>query len=86
MNEFATYILMAGMMSSLRQDDSVARQGVMNHQTAAHLMDLSFTRDATELSIPEAYATAGLSLATGPREAQATNLASQTPKKDSNAA
>lgn len=82
MNEFATYLLMAGMMSSLRQDDSVSRQGVMNHQNAAHLMDLAFIRDATELSIPEAYATAGLSLATGPREATQTNLASQTPKKE----
>jgi hypothetical protein len=80
MDEFAAQVLKAGMLSSLRQDESVARQGVINHQTTAHLMDLSFVRDATELSIPESYAVQGLSLATTPRESQVLNLASQTPK------
>jgi hypothetical protein len=80
MDEFAEQILKAGMLSSFRQDDSVARQAVINHQTTAHLMDLSFVRDSTELSIPESYAVQGLSLATTPREAQVINLAGQTPK------
>lgn len=80
MNEFLQSLLQAGALSSFRQDDSVARQGVMNHQIASHLMDLSFIRDATEMSIPESYAVQGLSLATLPREAQSLNLASQTPK------
>lgn len=80
MDEYAVQLLKAQMLSSLRQDELISRQGTMNHQIAAHLMDLTFIRDATELSIPEAYATAGLSLATGPREAVQSNLASQTPK------
>lgn len=80
MDEFLQSLLQAGALSSFRQDDSVARQGVMNHQVAAHLMDLSFIRDATEMSIPESYAVQGLSLATLPRESQALNLAGQTPK------
>jgi len=80
MDEFATQMLKASMAGSLRQDEIVARQGVMNHQTAAHLMDLSFVRDSTEMSIPESYAVQGLSMAQAPREAQAGNLAAQTPK------
>jgi len=80
MDEYATQLLKASMLSSFRQDDAVARQGVMNHQNSAHLMDLSFIRDATEMSIPEAAAAGTLSLSTGPREAMATNLAAGTPK------
>jgi RES domain-containing protein len=73
-------LLGVGSLSSLRHDDSVARQGVMNHQTSAHLLDLTIARDATEMSIPESYAIQGLSLSHTPREAVATNLASGTPK------
>jgi RES domain-containing protein len=80
MDEFLKSLLMTSALSSSRQDESVARQGVMNHQTAAHLMDLTFVRDATEMSIPESYAVQGLSLAHTPREAQSGNLASGTPK------
>ncbi len=79
MNEVLAGILQLGALSSFRQDDNVSRQGVMNHQIASHLMDLSFIRDACEMSIPEAYAVSGLSLATAPREAQALNLADRTP-------
>lgn len=80
MEEFLQVLLQAGALSSFRQDDNVARQGVMNHQVTAHLMDLSFVRDATEMSIPESYAVQGLSLAHTPRESQSLNLASGTPK------
>lgn len=80
MNALLELLLGVGSLSSLRHDDAVARQGVMNHQTSAHLMDLSFVRDATEMSIPESYAVQGLSLSHTPREAVATNLASGTPK------
>jgi hypothetical protein len=83
MDEFATQLLKASMLGSLRQDEIVARQGVMNHQTAAHLMDLSFVRDATEMSIPESYAVQGLSMSQAPREAQALNLADRTPVEKS---
>lgn len=77
---FLNMILQMGALSAYRQDDNVARQGVMNHQVTSHLMDLTFVRDATEMSIPESYAVQGLSLAQGPREAAQTNLASGTPK------
>lgn len=79
MDQLLQYLLGVGSLSSLRHDDAVARQGVMNHQTAAHLMDLSFIRDATEMSIPESYAVQGLSLSHTPREAVSANLAAQTP-------
>jgi hypothetical protein len=79
MDEFACQLLKASMLGSLRQDEAVARQAVMNHQTAAHLMDLCFVRDATEMSIPESYAVQGLSMSQMPREAAALNLADRTP-------
>lgn len=73
-------ILQVGALTSLRQDDNVSRQGVMNHQTASHLMDLAFIRDATEMSIPESYAVQGLALSQLPAQAAGMNLGSQTPK------
>ena len=73
-------LLAIGALSSLRADDAVTRQGVMNHQTASHLMDLTFIRDATEMSIPESYAVQGLALSTLPAQAAGINLGSQTPK------
>lgn len=80
MNEIIAAMLGFGALSSLRNDDTVARQGVMNHQTAAHMMDLSFIRDATEMSIPESYAVQGLALSSLPAQAAGMNLGSQTPK------
>lgn len=80
MDELLQALLGMGGLSSFRQDDNVARQGVMNHQTAAHLMDLSFIRDATEMSIPESYAVQGLALSTLPSQSAGMNLGSQTPK------
>jgi hypothetical protein len=80
MNELMNALLGMGALSSLRHDDAVARQGVMNHQTASHLMDLSFVRDATEMSIPESFAVQGLSLSNLPAQAAGMNLSGQTPK------
>lgn len=80
MNEFLSSMLQVGALSGMRQDETVARQGVMNHQTAAHLMDLSFIRDSTEMSIPESYAVQGLALSQLPAQAAGMNLGSQTPK------
>jgi len=77
--EFLAGLLAVGALTSLRADDSVTRQGVMNHQTASHLMDLSFIRDATEMSIPESYAVQGLALSTLPAQASGMNLGSVTP-------
>lgn len=73
-------IAMIGALSDVRHDNMVSRQGVMNHQNAAHMMDLAFIRDLTELSIPESYAVQGLANTQGTRDAQAQNLAAQTPK------
>lgn len=81
MDEYAIQVLKASMLTSFRQDDNVARQGVMNHQTASHLMDLSFVRDATEMSIPESYAVQGLANSQTVREAGPTNLAAGTPNR-----
>lgn len=53
-------LLLLGAITGLRHDEQVSRQGIMNHQITAHLMDLSFVRDATEMSIPESFAVAGL--------------------------
>ena len=83
MDEFAAQLMKMSALSDLRQDTSVARQGVMNHQTTAHLMDLTFVRDSTEMSIPESYAVQGLSMAQGPREAQALRTSVHVPKTDS---
>jgi hypothetical protein len=80
MDEFAAQVLKSSMLGSLRQDETVARQGVMNHQSAAHLMDLVFIRDATEMSIPESYAVQGLASAHLPEKAAGMNLGAQTPK------
>lgn len=80
MNELMNALLGMGALSSLRHDDAVARQGVMNHQTASHLMDLSFVRDATEMSIPESFAVQGLALSNLPAQAAGMNLGGSTPK------
>jgi hypothetical protein len=80
MNELLTAMLTVGALSALRHDDVVSRQGVMNHQTSAHFMDLSFIRDAVEMSIPESYAVQGLALSQLPAQAAGMNLGSQTPK------
>jgi hypothetical protein len=53
-------VVAGDLLSAQRADQNVTRQGVMNHQTAAHFMDLSFTRDAFEMSIPEAAAISNL--------------------------
>jgi hypothetical protein len=80
MDQFLQFMLMTTALSASRQDDQVSRQGVMNHQTTAHLTDLAFVRDMVEMSIPESYAVQGLSMAHTPREAIQSNLASQSPK------
>ena len=79
MDEYAVQLLKIQAVGSLRQDETVARQHVMNHGLACHFMDLSFIRDAVEMSIPESYAVQGLSSSQRPREAAGINLANKTP-------
>lgn len=76
-------LLSMGALGSLRQDEIVARQGVMNHQSASHLATLSFVRDATEMSIPESYAVQGLALSHLPAQAAGMNLGNSTPSSPS---
>lgn len=80
MDQLLTAILGSSAISSLRQDETVARQGVMNHQTASHLMDLSFINAQTEMSIPESYAVQGLSLSNLPAQTAGMNTAVRTPQ------
>lgn len=82
MNELLTALLGVGALSSLRQDEAVARQGVMNHQTSAHFMDLMFVRDANEMSIPESYAVQGLAMSQLPRETAGLRTSIHVPTQD----
>jgi hypothetical protein len=77
--QFLANLLAVGALTSLRADDSVTRQGVMNHQVASHLMDLSFIRDSVEFSIPEAYAVEGLKYSSTTQQGLASNLAATVP-------
>ena len=69
MDDMIENMLKLYALGSMRADDTVQRQGVMNFQTASHFANLMFTRDAGELSMPEAYAMQVLA---------ASNLAAQT--------
>ena len=73
-------MLIMQALSGMRQDEAVARQGVMNHQSTCHLMDLYFVQGSNEVSIPEGYAMQGLSHSALPAQAAGLNLAAQTPK------
>lgn len=87
MNDFGallTAMLGVSAIGSLRQDEAVARQGVMNHQTSAHLMDLAFIRDHTEMSIPESYAVQGLAMGHLPGQIAGLQTASQSPAAGKN--
>lgn len=64
MDEMIETMLKLQAMGSFRNDESVARQAVMNHTTAAHFADMGFIRDALEPSTVEAFALQGLAAAT----------------------
>jgi hypothetical protein len=73
-------ILAGDLMAASRADANVTRQGVMNHQTAAHFMDMDFTRDAFEVSYPEAAAMSQVLGGQLPGQAAGLNTAVVTPK------
>jgi hypothetical protein len=79
MDPLLQQLLIMGAIGSYRQDETVARQAIINHQGASQLAILSFIRDATEFSIPEAYATSALALSYLPGQAAGMNLSSVTP-------
>ena len=76
-------MLLLGAMGSLRQDEIVARQAVINHQGASQLCVLAFVRDATEMSIPESYAVQGLAASQTPRDVAGLQTAAGTPAQGS---
>jgi len=57
----------------------LSTQAIANHQTASHLMDLSFIEKAVKMDIAESFAAQGLAQANLPRDAVGANLANQTP-------
>lgn len=79
MDEFLQTVLKAGIINSLRMDENVARQAVMDTNRAAGLMAFSFVRDATEVSIPEAYAIQGLAASHLPRDVAGLQTAAGSP-------
>jgi len=79
MDEFLNAMLKMSGLGSMRADESVARQAVMNHGTAAHFLDMMFIRDSCEVSVVEGYAMQGLAMAQLPAQAAAYNLSDRTP-------
>lgn len=82
MDTFLLSLLQSSSLSALRQDEAVARQGVMNHQTTAHLMDLSFTEKAVKMDLAESFAAQGLAHANIGRDAMGLRTAIHVPEKD----
>ena len=72
-------ILAMQALGSMRNDENVARQGVMDNQRSAQLCTNSFIESSHELSIPEAMATSALSLSMAGTQAASMNLGSVTP-------
>lgn len=66
-------------LSSMRLDENVGRQGVMDNQRSAQLCTNAFIEGAHELSIPEAMATSALALSMAGTQAASMNLGSVTP-------
>ena len=79
MDEFITALAKLGALASMRADDAVARQAVMNHGTTAHFMDMSFVRDAFEVSVVEGHAMQGLAASTLAAQASGYQLADRVP-------
>jgi hypothetical protein len=79
MDEYVVALLKVSAVSSMRHDDIVSRQGVMNHQTSAHFVDMLFARDAVEMSIPESYAIQGLAAGQLPAQTAGLNASHATP-------
>lgn len=66
---FLTYLLFNSALQ-------LNTQAIANHQTAAHLMDLSFIDKAVKMDLAESYAAQGLAAAQLPRDAVGATVAS----------
>lgn len=79
MDEFILGLMKMGGLASMRADDAVARQGVMNFGTSAHFMNLLFIRDSCEVSVVEGHAMQGLAASTLAAQASGYQLADRVP-------
>lgn len=79
MDEQLKAILLGDLLSGQRAAHMVALQGVMNHQTSAHFLDMTLSRDATEVSFPEAAAMQSVLAGQNPGNFGALNTANRTP-------
>ncbi len=79
MDEFLNALVKLQALAGMRNDDAVARQAVMNHGTAAHFMDMSFIRDAFEVSVVEGHAMQGLAAANLAVQAAGYQLSDRVP-------
>jgi hypothetical protein len=81
-NTFAG-LLAGGMLSDLRQDNAVARQGVMAHQQVMSVAMLQYINQMTSMDIVESYAIQGLAASQAPRDAMGLRTAIHIPMADS---
>lgn len=72
--------IMAGLLQNAALQ--LSTQAIANHQTTAHMMDLSFLDKLSKMDIAESFAAQGLAHANLPRDAIGTNLAARTPQKE----
>jgi hypothetical protein len=79
-------LLGGGLLSDLRQDNAVARQGVMNHQQICSTIQLQYVNQMTAMDITESYAIQGLMAAQGPRDAMGLRTSIHIPSTDKAAA
>lgn len=75
-------LLHGGLLSDLRQDNAVARQGVMDHQKVSSTIILQYVNQMTSMDITESYAIQGLAQASGPRDAAAWRGMGSIPERD----
>lgn len=72
-------MLMMQAMSSQRQDETVARQGVIDNQRLSYLNGTAAVQSQYEVTLPEAFAAAKMAQSWGPGDNAAYNAAAVTP-------
>lgn len=74
-------LLNGGLLSDLRQDNAVARHGVMTHQQIQSTIILQYVNQMTAMDIVESYAIQGLMASQGPRDAMGLRTSIHVPEK-----
>lgn len=75
-------LLNGGLLSDLRQDNAVARSGVMAHQQTMSTIVLQYVNQMTAMDIVESYAIQGLMASQGPRDAMGLRTSIHVPQAD----